>query len=79
MSNITNQSDNEKLEVIDHLLTELSKKIHVEKSHLLNRLICKHVSYEDLEDFCDLHEGEYIKAKIEASERETVDFLSIFE
>lgn len=77
MSETTYPMDSKKIEVIDQLLTELAAEIHEEKLELLNRLICKYISYEDVEDFYDLFAGEYALARFNASDEEPIDFLSL--
>lgn len=64
--------DNKKLERISSALAELVGETQKDKTFLLNQLICKYISDEDLEDFCDLVLAEYIFAKYEASGKKLV-------
>lgn len=59
--------DINKLKLIDYALTELAIEIKEDKSVLLNKLICRYITEEDLEDFCDLYAGEYALKQYESS------------
>lgn len=72
MTKTINELDTKKLKLIDLALTELATEIKDDKSSLLNKLICRYITLEDLEDFCDLHAGEYALKQHEASGREFV-------
>lgn len=72
MTKIIKASDIKKLNAIDHALTELTTEIKEDKSILLNKLICRYITLEDLEDFCDLYAGEYAFKQHEASGKKLV-------
>lgn len=72
MSQKINALELQKLKLIDHALTELATGIQEDKSILFNKLICKYITHEDIEDFCDLYAGEYAFKQHEASGKKLV-------
>lgn len=54
-------------EEVTRVLAELSEKIGKDKDALLELLISRYITYENLEDFYDLHLAEYLYAKHKAS------------
>lgn len=72
MTKTINELDTKKLKLIDLALTELATEIKDDKSSLLNKLICRYITLEDLEDFCDLYAGEYALKQHEASGKKLV-------
>lgn len=72
MTKTINALDIKKLKLIDHALTELATEIQEDKSNLLKKLICRYITHEDLEDFCDLYAAEYAFKQHEASGKKLV-------
>ena len=77
MAHKINALDIKKLKLIDHALSELAAEIQEDKSILLNKLICRYITQEDLEDFCDLYAGEYAFKQHEASGKKLVSLSDL--
>lgn len=77
MTKKINDLATKKLKLIDLALTELATEIKEDKSSLLNKLICRYITLEDLEDFCDLYAGKYALKQHEESGKKLVSLSDL--